>query len=85
MCVSPATVDLSTQANIDQVKTSHIHLNWNIDFETQIISGNVLLDLVSLVDNLDKVVLDTSYLNIHSVTLGEQSLKVRFVNVSKRY
>lgn len=78
MCVPPGTVDLSTQANIDQVKTSHIHLNWNVDFEKQLIYGDVVLDLISLIDDLDKVVLDTSYLDIKSASLDEQTLKVKF-------
>lgn len=76
MCVSSATIDLSTQANIDQVKTTHVHLNWNVDFENQNLHGNVMLDLQTLVDNVDKVVLDTSYLEIKAVHFGEQILKV---------
>jgi aminopeptidase N len=78
MCVPAATIDLSTQANIDQVKTTHVHLNWNVDFEAQTIGGNVVLDLVTLVDNVNKVILDTSYLDIKSVSLGEktENLKV---------
>jgi len=76
MCVPPATIDLSTQANIDQVKTTHLHLNWIVDFENQNLHGNVVLDLVTLVDNVDKVVLDTSYLEIKSVSFGKESLKV---------
>lgn len=81
MCVPPATIDLSTQANIDQVKTTHLHLNWIVDFENQNLHGNVVLDLVTLVDHVDKVVLDTSYLEIKSVTFGKESLKVSFVFV----
>lgn len=77
MCVPSATIDLSSQANVDQVKTTHLHLNWNVDFKSQILYGNVVLDLVTLVENVNKVVLDTSYLDIQSVTLGEsESLKV---------
>lgn len=76
MCVSAATIDLSTQANIEQVKTSHIHLNWNVNFDRQILSGHVLLNLVTLVDRVKKVVLDTSYLDIQSVSLEERELKV---------
>ncbi|GAN09171.1 leukotriene A4 hydrolase/aminopeptidase [Mucor ambiguus] len=82
MCVPPATIDLSTQANIDQVKTTHLHLNWIVDFENQNLHGNVVLDLVTLVDHVDKVVLDTSYLEIKSVTFGKESLKF---NVAERY
>lgn len=76
MCVPATTIDLSTQANIDQVKTTHVHLNWNVDFEGQVLYGNVVLDLVTLVDNVNKVVLDTSYLDIKSVSYGEEKLKV---------
>lgn len=78
MCVPSATIDLSSQANIEQVKTAHLHLNWNVDFDTQILHGNVVLDMITLVDNVNKVILDTSYLEIKSVTLGEkESLKVK--------
>ncbi|KAI8386909.1 peptidase family M1-domain-containing protein [Blakeslea trispora] len=82
MCIPSKTIDLSTQANIDQVKTSHIHLNWNVDFENQNIHGHVLLDMLTLVDGLDKIVLDTSYLEIKSVFLGEENLKF---HVAERY
>ncbi|KAG1469991.1 hypothetical protein G6F56_002938 [Rhizopus delemar] len=82
MCVSAATIDLSTQANIEQVKTSHIHLNWNVNFDRQILSGHVLLNLVTLVDRVKKVVLDTSYLDIQSVSLEERELKF---TVAERY
>ncbi|KAG2191809.1 hypothetical protein INT47_011933 [Mucor saturninus] len=83
MCVPSATIDLSSQANIDQVKTTHLHLNWNVDFKSQILYGNVVLDLVTSVENVNKVVLDTSYLDIQSVTLGEnESLKYQ---VAERY
>ncbi|KAI8073423.1 peptidase family M1-domain-containing protein [Gilbertella persicaria] len=82
MCIPSSTIDLSTQANIDQIKTSHIHLNWNVDFDNQNIHGNVVLDLVTLVDNVEKVVLDTSYLEIKSVLLGNDSLKF---DVAGRY
>ncbi|KAG1490726.1 hypothetical protein G6F46_008776 [Rhizopus delemar] len=82
MCVPAATIDLSTQANIDQVKTTHVHLNWNVDFVGQILFGNVVLNLITLVDQVDKVILDTSYLNIQSVSLEEHDLKF---TVAERY
>lgn len=78
MCIPSATIDLSTQANIDQVKTNHVHLNWNVDFDTQLIYGNAVLDMESLVDNLDKVILDTSYLDIKSASFNDNTdLKVQ--------
>ncbi|KAI8967114.1 peptidase family M1-domain-containing protein [Mycotypha africana] len=83
MCNQPRqTVDVSTQANIDQVLTKHLHLNWNVDFENKNIHGSVRLNLVSLVDNVEKVILDTSYLDIKSVMYGKDSLKF---DVAERY
>jgi leukotriene-A4 hydrolase len=84
MCVSSATIDLSTQANIDEIKTTHVHLNWNVDFENQNLHGNVMLDLQTLVDNVDNVVLDTSYLDIKAVYFGEKILKVKVTLVRRK-
>ncbi|GAA5813641.1 hypothetical protein MFLAVUS_007125 [Mucor flavus] len=80
MCIPASTIDLSTQANIDQVKTTHLHLNWNVDFEAQVLNGNVVLDLVTLVDNVNKIVLDTSYLDIKSIQLGQDQLKYQLAD-----
>ncbi|KAG0749751.1 hypothetical protein G6F57_005746 [Rhizopus arrhizus] len=75
MCIPRTAIDISTQANIDQVKTTHIHLNWNVDFKHQIIYGNVVLSMVTLVNEVDKITLDTRYLDVKSVSMEEQSLK----------
>lgn len=79
MCIPRTAIDISTQANIDQVKTTHIHLNWNVDFKQQIIYGNVVLSMVTLVNEVDKITLDTRYLDVKSVSMEEQSLKVYFM------
>lgn len=71
-----SAIDVSTQANIDQIKTKHIHLDWNVDFENQNLNGDAVLDLVTLVDNVDEIILDTKYLDIKSVSFGDKKLKV---------
>ncbi|ORE02388.1 leukotriene A-4 hydrol [Rhizopus microsporus var. microsporus] len=82
MCISAATIDYSTQANIGQVKTTHVHLDWHVDFNRKVIFGHATLDLYTLVDHVDKVILDTSYLDIKSVVVNSENAKF---NVAERY
>lgn len=82
MCISAATIDYSTQANIDQVKTTHVHLDWHVDFNRKVISGHVALDLYTLVDHVDKVILDTSYLDIKSVAVNGENAKVNIESLA---
>ncbi|KAI9030189.1 hypothetical protein CLU79DRAFT_695144 [Phycomyces nitens] len=67
--MSIAIQDPSSQSNLSEIKTTHLHLNWSISFENKNILGHVLLDLVTLKDNVDRVVLDTSFIDIHTITL----------------
>ncbi|KAI8089608.1 peptidase family M1-domain-containing protein [Halteromyces radiatus] len=66
--------DPSSLANLKQVKNTHLHLDWTISFDKKNISGHVILDLHTLEDNVDKVILDSSYLDIQRVSLNEQDL-----------
>ncbi|CAO3637411.1 unnamed protein product [Cunninghamella blakesleeana] len=76
MCLHySAARDPSSLANLKQVKSTHLHLNWTISFEKKNIAGHVIIDLVTLEDNVDKVVLDTSYLDIQRVSYEGQDLK----------
>lgn len=84
MCISAATIDYSTQANIDQVKTTHVHLDWHVDFNRKVIFGHAALDLYTLVDHLDKVVLDTSYLDIKSVAVNGENAKVNLESLKQQ-
>ncbi|KAI9319681.1 peptidase family M1-domain-containing protein [Dichotomocladium elegans] len=74
--------DPSSLANINDVRTTHIHLDWKISFAKRNIEGYVLLDLVAIAGNVDKVILDTNFLCISAVTLDEQPLKF---TVAERY
>ncbi|KAL0078408.1 peptidase family M1-domain-containing protein [Phycomyces blakesleeanus] len=67
--------DPSSQSNLSDIKTTHLHLNWTISFENKNIAGHVLLDLVTLKDNVDRVVLDTSFIDLKSITLEGSPLK----------
>lgn len=79
MCLSQSTPkDPSSLANLKQVKSTHLHLNWTISFDDKNIVGSVLLDLETLEDNVDKVILDSSYLAIRRVSSNNQDLKVSY-------
>jgi aminopeptidase N len=60
-------IDNSTNANMDEVMTKHLHLDLNLDFDKKIANGSVTLTMNSLVDNLQNITLDARYLNIHDV------------------
>ena len=69
-------IDPSSLSNLSEVLTKHVHLNWRISFEEKKIGGHVLLDMITLVPNVSKIVLDTSYLELKNVSLNGQALKV---------
>jgi leukotriene-A4 hydrolase len=60
-------IDNSTNANMDEVTTKHLHLDLNLDFDKKIANGSVTLTMNSLVDNLESIKLDARYLNINDV------------------
>ncbi|KAI7861636.1 peptidase family M1-domain-containing protein [Spinellus fusiger] len=76
------SIDPSSLSNLHQVKTTHLHLDWSIDFAKKTISGQVLLDLSILADNVQQVVLDTSYLDLKRISLDNIDLKF---SVSERH
>ncbi|CAM0136731.1 Leucyl aminopeptidase yscIV [Umbelopsis sp. WA50703] len=65
----------NTLSNIDQVKTTHLHLDWTISFDKNILSGHAILDLITLVDQVEKVVLDTSFLDVTKATFDGKDAK----------
>jgi aminopeptidase N len=56
--------DISSLANINEVRTLHYHLALKVDFESQIFSGVNTLTLSSLIPNLTEVHLDVRNLSI---------------------
>ena len=60
-------IDNSTYANVDQVVTEHLHLDLTLDFNRKIAHGSVTLTMRALIDNLERVILDSRFLDIHDV------------------
>ncbi|CAG8783706.1 20121_t:CDS:2, partial [Racocetra fulgida] len=77
--------DPSTLSNINEVKTTHIDINFNVDFERKIIDGLVTLKLVTLVDNVEKFILDTRHLNIKSVSCSGVELKHHLADKNEKF
>ncbi|KAI8889700.1 hypothetical protein K501DRAFT_95530, partial [Backusella circina FSU 941] len=68
-------IDPSSLANLSQVVTKHIHLDWNISFDEKKISGHILLDMLTCVPDVKEVILDTSYLDLKSVEVNGEEVK----------
>ncbi|KAJ2556152.1 Leucyl aminopeptidase yscIV, partial [Coemansia sp. RSA 1836] len=67
--MADARIDASSQANLAQTTTKHIHLELGVDFERRMLSGHVLITGEMLEDNVGCFVLDTSNLEINSVSV----------------
>ncbi|KAK4054352.1 Leucyl aminopeptidase yscIV [Microbotryomycetes sp. JL221] len=71
----PPSNDPSTQSNYHDIKTTHIHLDWTVDWKHQVIAGSVKHTLLVIKDT-DKLVLDSSYIDIKQVELGSSGRKL---------
>ena len=60
--------DPASFSNFDQVVSEHLHFDWRVDFDSRIISGSVVHTLKA-VEDVDTIVLDTSYLDISKIEL----------------
>ncbi|GAA5904016.1 hypothetical protein JCM5296_002508 [Sporobolomyces johnsonii] len=60
----PPSVDNATQSNFHDIRTTHLSLDWIVDWQQQIIRGSVTHSLTALKDGVDKVIFDSSYLSI---------------------
>ncbi|KAF9550410.1 Leukotriene A-4 hydrolase [Mortierella hygrophila] len=77
--------DPNSQSNLDEVKTSHIHLNLAVDFVAKTLAGSAELDIVAIADNVSKLILDTSFIAIHSVTFNGAPLKYTLADRHEKY
>lgn len=69
---SPFDADQATLANYTEIRTTHIDLDWTIDWDRQVIFGHANLKLQATKD-VNDIVLDSSYLDIKEVGVaGEQ-------------
>lgn len=60
------TQDTATQSNYHAVRSTHLHLQWRIDWAAKLVIGSVRHSLL-FSETTSKVVLDTSFLEIASV------------------
>ena len=62
--------DPNTLSNFDQFTTIHTTANFSIDFENEVLFGNILLDIQPLVNPKENdLVLDASFLDVREVTV----------------
>ena len=64
-------IDNSTYANVKDVTTQHLHLDWIIDFDQRIVFGNITHTMKVLNSKFKEVILDSRYLNISYVMLND--------------
>jgi leukotriene-A4 hydrolase len=78
--------DPNTLSNYDQFITVHTTVNLSIDFEQKILSGNIQLDLLALVDPKENdLFLDASFLEVQDVTVRNVSSKWSVLPRSEPY
>ncbi|KAL6301026.1 peptidase family M1-domain-containing protein [Sparassis latifolia] len=65
-------MDPTTQANYDQIASSHIDFAWTVDFAQSIISGSATHTFNVKQDDVQQVVLDTADLSIEKVLVDGQ-------------
>lgn len=57
--------DSSTYANTEDAVTTHISLNFGVDFDRKVFDGHVVLDMLTLKDDISNVFLDTVGMQVH--------------------
>ena len=72
------TTDQATLANYRDVRVTHTHLQWHINWAEQLIAGWATLSVrpqTASAAAVDKVVLDTSFLDIQHVDVDGKQVK----------
>lgn len=72
----PVDVDHATFANYFEIVTTHLSLSLSIDWDAQVFRGTCTVFMKATKD-VQEVKLDTSYLNIQTITAGGEELKFR--------
>ncbi|EON68246.1 leukotriene A-4 hydrolase [Coniosporium apollinis CBS 100218] len=68
--------DPNTLSNYNNFVTKHTIANFEINFEKRVLEGNVELSLESITEGeIDRIVLDTSHLDIKEVKIGGKTAK----------
>jgi leukotriene-A4 hydrolase len=75
--MSLQTKDQATLSNYHEVRNLHTHLDWTIDWKEQLIGGTATLTMKPETDKpVEKVVLDTSYLDVFGVKVDGEKVEV---------
>ena len=61
------SIDPSTYANIEEVRSTHLSLDLNVDFNTTTLSGSIVHNMTIMADNVQSVFFDSVSLNISRV------------------
>ena len=71
---SSPELDPSTLSNYYNFKVNHTTLNLNVLFDEKILKGSIILNLKSINNNSDKILLDTSYLKINKILINDTEI-----------
>ncbi|KAF9435403.1 Leukotriene A-4 hydrolase [Entomortierella beljakovae] len=77
--------DPTSQSNLDEVKTNHIHLALTVDFTAKVLKGSAQLEIESISSDISSVILDTSYIDIHSVSALNKPLNYQLEKRHEKY
>ncbi|KAJ9101130.1 hypothetical protein QFC21_003348 [Naganishia friedmannii] len=70
--------DQATLSNYHEVRNLHTHLDWTIDWKEQLIGGTATLTMKPETDKpVEKVVLDTSYLDVTGVKVDGEKVEFK--------
>lgn len=70
-------MDPTTQSNYTEIRSTHLHLDWNVDFDKNTISGTVVHDVEAVGEGaFSTIVFDTAGLDIAGVKVGSENAKV---------
>lgn len=69
--------DPASFSNFQEVQITHIDLDWEINFDTNVINGAAFLHL-NVSKSTDKVILDTRDLNVNKIYLNNEPVQFSF-------
>ncbi|KAG0096967.1 Leukotriene A-4 hydrolase [Podila epicladia] len=77
--------DPTSQSNLDQVKTNHIHLDLAVNFAAKELVGSAELEIEAIADHVNTVVLDTSFIDVKAVSAAGKSLQFALGTRHEKY
>ncbi|KAJ1964415.1 Leucyl aminopeptidase yscIV [Dipsacomyces acuminosporus] len=64
-----SNIDCSSQANLSDATTKHVHLSLSVDFKRSILAGSVTITGQALEDDVEAFVVDTNHLGIKAASI----------------